>query len=1008
MAKVVGAWIVVLAIVGGCAGADDDVDTDAIAKNDKPTKCKQHKRKNKTHGDCTAVTSTVGLQGGTVTMPAGGPALTIPFGALPANTTITITTTDDAPPSGIGAVGPVFEFEPDGLVFAKPVTVSLPMPAGVTSGQVYWSQLEGPGFDAIGGTIANGRISTQTVHFSLAVVGSPLGPQTLQGSSIDYWISASGVHEEGTALANQAPSAECDMHGLEAIVSDGMGGFVRRCGDFTSDKKAFTVPNVPLGGDYMLHTLSADNVHTLLVASTELPDLGRHLGGRPFPTSTDPLVAARTALTGVSYLDLEVTNLGGWQDAYDATGSDIGDQIEVIASEADAWWFAAETTNPPVAGAGTGSVQLNLPFEKDQYPFAQSLIEGSQGDRTFAAKLERRLSGGGFYYQAMSAVGEVPTFDLVQNGSVSRSVALTPISSTANTLSLVFDGAAHVNALQAYGNPQGLTQCPLCGGFIGMLAQGNDAKFGFYTANADLLLLYDLAAQGTVMATGAMQYAPASSLQRPCGGQSATGCVPGTWGELAVARWTMFRQVVLPDSSGPSGGAGLAESIEWVTKRDQMTGTVAPKLTQVTNVRVNGTLGFDGAPSVGTTTELTWDLPAVGTPLFYSIRVRRLFVRPNNRTGGELVAQVYTPDRSFRFPPGILDASETYAFIVSAYASTGDAAAAAALVGSPFKAGLEIASSDVSTGVFGSARGTPPLPEPITVHSGMSFPTGAAASSNAIYWTDRYDSFWNDPWTDSGLGTIWRADRNGDNPSPIATGQHAPNSIAATDTHVYWINNGLGPDATLMALELGQPGPPSELVAMNGLGSVTVTPDGRLVYCGGGGTFLYPDPVPLSPWCGHLAADNTNAYITVYGTGPGNTGKLVQVALDGMSAEIDLVTDQPQTWDVETDGTNVYWTNQAWQQSFDASVNSVGVGQHAQTTLFEGNEVLKVFAIDGGYAYFVVESQLRRVALDGSSGGVAEPVAELPSACPQGDMAAFDGHIVWTDVCLGAAYLVIP
>jgi hypothetical protein len=75
------------------------------------------------------------------------------------------------------------------------------------------------------------------------------------------------------------------------------------------------------------------------------------------------------------------------------------------------------------------------------------------------------------------------------------------------------------------------------------------------------------------------------------------------------------------------------------------------------------------------------------------------------------------------------------------------------------------------------------------------------------------------------------------------------------------------------------------------------------------------------------------------------------------------------------------------------------------STLYEGNEILKVFAIDGGYAYFIADGYLQRVALDGSSNGVSEIAADIPSACPQGGMAAANGHVAWTDVCSGEVYV---
>jgi len=71
-----------------------------------------------------SVQRTVGPSGDTVALP-GSVDLVIPPGALAETTTITITRTTRAAPDEIVALSPVFEFGPDGLVFAKPVEVTL-------------------------------------------------------------------------------------------------------------------------------------------------------------------------------------------------------------------------------------------------------------------------------------------------------------------------------------------------------------------------------------------------------------------------------------------------------------------------------------------------------------------------------------------------------------------------------------------------------------------------------------------------------------------------------------------------------------------------------------------------------------------------------------------------------------------------------------------------------------------------------------------------------------------
>ncbi len=79
----------------------------------------------------------IGPSGGTVAV--GEVTLTIPPGALSAPVTITITRTDDAPPTGYIGYSPVYRFEPRGIVFASPVTVSFQHSASARAPRVVWS-----------------------------------------------------------------------------------------------------------------------------------------------------------------------------------------------------------------------------------------------------------------------------------------------------------------------------------------------------------------------------------------------------------------------------------------------------------------------------------------------------------------------------------------------------------------------------------------------------------------------------------------------------------------------------------------------------------------------------------------------------------------------------------------------------------------------------------------------------------------------------------------------------
>src|SRR5512135_3457964 len=113
---------------------------------------------------------TVGTVGGQVAA-TGGAAVTVPPGALDGDTTVGLVPTSAAPPVGIGAVSALYQFEPDGVVFASPVTVTLPVPAGTATASVYWQRPDKTGFDALGGRVdpVAHTITVDVPHFSQGV-----------------------------------------------------------------------------------------------------------------------------------------------------------------------------------------------------------------------------------------------------------------------------------------------------------------------------------------------------------------------------------------------------------------------------------------------------------------------------------------------------------------------------------------------------------------------------------------------------------------------------------------------------------------------------------------------------------------------------------------------------------------------------------------------------------------------------------------------------------------------
>jgi len=84
--------------------------------------------------------------------------------------TVNVGTLDTPPlqsPFGLSPAGVYWQLQPTGLQFTHPVTITLPLPAGVTTDtQFFVGHWSGKAWEDLGGIIEHGLISAQTSHFS--------------------------------------------------------------------------------------------------------------------------------------------------------------------------------------------------------------------------------------------------------------------------------------------------------------------------------------------------------------------------------------------------------------------------------------------------------------------------------------------------------------------------------------------------------------------------------------------------------------------------------------------------------------------------------------------------------------------------------------------------------------------------------------------------------------------------------------------------------------------------
>jgi hypothetical protein len=151
----------------------------------------------------------VGPAGGRIE--ASGVVVDFPPGALLSPTSITVTEDPNGVPPPYVALSPLFHFAPDGLTFAKPVTVTFSASSHAPTASVYWSVPAGSAYAALPTTWTGASATASVEHFSSGFVGV-----LPEGSATD----AGGADEDGAPDATVPDGGATDATLLDDATSD--------------------------------------------------------------------------------------------------------------------------------------------------------------------------------------------------------------------------------------------------------------------------------------------------------------------------------------------------------------------------------------------------------------------------------------------------------------------------------------------------------------------------------------------------------------------------------------------------------------------------------------------------------------------------------------------------------------------------------------------------------------------------------------------------------------------
>jgi hypothetical protein len=236
-----------------------------------------------------------------IALPDGTARLAVPAGAVTSETTITVTMTNAAAPPGVTADGAVFKFEPDGLVFAKPVAVTLAFRSSVHP-TVYWSNAVG-GYDQIGGSVEGSAITAEVMHFSSGFVGELATDSGTDGETSGTGGPGGSVGGGGVGgnLGTGGPAGSVGSGGASgSLGNDGCAGIGFPGGSMSTADPcgAFTMPNPASAGlpNPVAYVRNADGTVT------------DNVTGRTWEGSVDP--GSYTQAQAITYCS---NKGGGWR-----------------------------------------------------------------------------------------------------------------------------------------------------------------------------------------------------------------------------------------------------------------------------------------------------------------------------------------------------------------------------------------------------------------------------------------------------------------------------------------------------------------------------------------------------------------------------------------------------------------------------------------------------------------------------------------------------------------------
>lgn len=328
----------------------------------------------------------------------------------------------------------------------------------------------------------------------------------------------------------------------------------------------------------------------------------------------------------------------------DVTQAPKGTVIAATVGNLEPWepnehlleWHCPDSTGSGGPFVGAEPTPGDTALTGQMIAFWNGLVEGSKGDVLYGAQLAERTSSKGSSYSAVTRFASFAGLDMVPGGVTDVQGTFTTVTAD-HTMNVDFRGSEFM-ALTGSVGPSVVPAWHVLD--ISATPGGRLAGMELGEVDTDY------------------------------GSISWGNPYPASWKTMALVEFDWSMEILAPSATSPHDF--WAHMLIWAPPEELGAGPIRPVLSPVQNPRVNGLDAFSAQSGITTTPTLSWDPPAIGTPVGYWVVPYRVFASGDGTEIDWKAPSLVTTSTTLTLPPGVIEPGDPYVFVIWAFSGDHD------------------------------------------------------------------------------------------------------------------------------------------------------------------------------------------------------------------------------------------------------------------------------------------------------------------------------------------------